>query len=127
MKSFKEHNSQPIPGAMFNFDGRPAKILSVSGGRVIVDFNNPLAGKTVVYDIEVKRKVEKIDEKVQALLDFFFRMPIKFEIKDKKLTIKANEQVQQFLILFKDKFKELLDLDLVTPEIPKNKKAEEKQ
>ena len=55
-KVFREQKLNPAPGLMFNFDGRMAKVLSVSGGRVIVDFNNPIAGKTVIYNLNVLRK-----------------------------------------------------------------------
>ena len=39
IKFFKQQNVQPVQGAMFNFDGQIAKILTVSGGRVMTDFN----------------------------------------------------------------------------------------
>ena len=45
MKIFIQQKINPIPGVMFNFDGRIAKVLTVSGGRVMIDFNNPIAGK----------------------------------------------------------------------------------
>src|SRR3989344_5210011 len=73
MRIFREQNLKPISGFVFNFDGRMAKILSVSGGRVIADFNNPIAGKTVVYNVNVLRKVEEINEKAKAFIDFLFR------------------------------------------------------
>ena len=56
LKVFKQHNVNPVPGTVFNFDNRMAKILTVSGGRVMVDFNNPVAGKEVVYNIKIKKK-----------------------------------------------------------------------
>jgi FKBP-type peptidyl-prolyl cis-trans isomerase 2 len=117
MKVFREQKINPISGAVFNFDGRVAKILTVSGGRVMVDFNNPLAGKVVVYDINILKKVDDLNEKAKALIDFFTKKDFKFEIKDKKLTIHADKQFSQFLNLFKDKFKEILDLDIETKEI----------
>jgi FKBP-type peptidyl-prolyl cis-trans isomerase 2 len=117
MKLFKEQNVQPIPGAVFNFDGRPARILTVSGGRVMADFNNPLAGKTVVYDIDVKRKVDDLNEKVKALTDFFFRQELKFEIKDKKIILEAEKPLTDYGKMFKDKFKEILGLELEIHEI----------
>ena len=43
MRIFREQHLKPVQGFVFNFDGRVAKILSVSGGRVIADFNNPIA------------------------------------------------------------------------------------
>ena len=89
MKVFREQKLEPIQGTMFNFDGRPAKILTVSGGRVMADFNNPLAGKTVMYNINVKRKVDDLNEKIKALIDFFFRKELKFQIKDKKIILQV--------------------------------------
>jgi len=120
MKIFKEQKVNPVLGAMFNFDGKIAKVLTVSGGRIMVDFNHPLAGKTVIYNIKVLRKVDDLNEKAKTLIDFFTKKDFKFEIKDKKITIHADKQFSQFLILFKDKFKEILDLDLEVREIEKN-------
>jgi len=119
---FKENKLNPIPGMMFNFDGRAAKILSVSGGRITVDFNNPLAGKDVVYKIKVLRKVDDINEKAKALIEFLFKKDLEFEIKDKKIIIKAEKGLLEFVKLFSEKFKEILDLDL---EIKENSKGKE--
>ena len=121
IRVFNEQKVNPVPGIMFNFDGRIAKILTVSGGRVMVDFNNPLAGKTVVYDIKVLRKISDLNEKIKALIEFFTKKDFKFEIKDKKLIIYADKQFSQFLSLFKDKFKEILELDLEVEEARKDK------
>ena len=121
IKVFKENKLNPIPGFMFNFDGRLAKVLSVSGGRVIADFNNPIAGKNVVYKVKVTRKVDDVNEKAKALVQFFFRRDLKFEIKDKKMTLEIEKEFKQFAELFKDKFKELLDVDLEVKEIEMKK------
>jgi FKBP-type peptidyl-prolyl cis-trans isomerase 2 len=117
MKIFAQHKTQPIPGAMFQFDGRVAKILSVSGGRVIVDFNIPLAGKEVIYKIKVLKKVEKTEEKINALNEFLFKKKFDFDINDKRLILKVEKPLVKFVELFKDKFKEILDLELEVKEI----------
>jgi FKBP-type peptidyl-prolyl cis-trans isomerase 2 len=117
MKVFRAQQAQPVPGAMFNFDGRPAKILTVSGGRIMADFNNPLAGKTVIYTINLKRKVEDLNEKVKALFDFFFKKELKFEIKDKKIVLQLEKPFIEYANLFKDKFKDILGLELEIKEI----------
>jgi FKBP-type peptidyl-prolyl cis-trans isomerase 2 len=114
---FRKHQTRPIAGMMFNFDGRLAKVLSVNGGRVRVDFNNPLAGKTVIYNINIKRIVTNLNEKIKSLNEFFFRKDFEFEIKDKKIILKLPKQMVQFANLFKDKYKELFDLELETKEI----------
>ncbi len=116
---FREHKVRPVAGYVFNFDGKLAKILSVNGGRVRVDFNNPLAGKVVTYEVEIKRAVEEIKEKIGALNDFFFRKEFKFEVKENKLILEVSKEMERIVPLFKDKYKEILNLDLETKLVDK--------
>lgn len=119
LKIFRDQKLNPVPGFVFNFDGRIGRVLASSGGRVIVDFNNPISGKDVVYKIKVLRKIEDIKEKSKALIKFLFRDDLKFEIKDKKIIIEVEKPLVEFVKLFKDKFKEMLDLELEVKEISK--------
>lgn len=114
IKNFIEHQINPIPGAMFNFDGKLAKILTVSGGRVMVDFNNPIAGRDVEYKIKILNKIDDQKKQIDALNDFFFRKELKFEIKDKKLILEMPKGMEVFAQMFKDKYKDILGLDLET-------------
>ncbi|MEX0920139.1 MAG: peptidylprolyl isomerase [Candidatus Pacearchaeota archaeon] len=122
---FKEQKINPYPGAMFNFDGRIGKVLTVSGGRVIVDFNHALAGKDVVYKINVLRKVTDLNEKIKAVNNFLFKKDLDFEVneKDKKILIdtKGDNSTERMVELFKDKYKEILGFDV---EAKKNQKEE---
>lgn len=131
LKSFTDNNLNPIPGSAFNFDGRIARVLTVSSGRVIIDFNNPIAGKKVEYDVKVTRKVTDQKEKINALSDFFFRQEFPFELKENKLTLKVPKGAKQFAEAFKEKYKDLLGLDLeaeeVEPEKPKEEPKEEEK
>jgi FKBP-type peptidyl-prolyl cis-trans isomerase 2 len=108
---FKEKNINPVSGLMLNLDGMIAKILSVSGGRVITDFNNPLAGKDIEYEFTIKKKVTDEKEKINALQDFFFKKRFKFEIKEK---IMFEKEVEPFLKIFGEKFKEILGKEVDT-------------
>ncbi|MBU1136257.1 MAG: peptidylprolyl isomerase [Nanoarchaeota archaeon] len=121
---FKEQNMPPHPGMVFQFDNLIGKITAVSGGRVIVDFNNPIAGKDVVYDIKIEKLITEQNEKVKALMQIFFRKDFQFKIETKKLVIEAEKGFEKFIEIFKPKFKEILDLDLEikTKEKPINKK-----
>jgi len=124
---FKEQRVAPFPGAVFNFDGKIAKVLSVSGGRITVDFNNPLAGKDVVYEINVLRSVDDMNEKVKSVIEFLFKKDLEFEIKDKMLILKVEKPLVKFVELFKEKFKEILNLDLEVREITEESSNKKKQ
>ena len=117
LKIFREKNVNPVQGATLNFDGRIGKILSVSGGRVIVDFNHFLSGKTLTYKINVLRKIDDLNEKVNALNEFFFRKKFDFEVKDGKLIMKVETSLVKVVELFKENFKEMLALELEVNEI----------
>jgi len=122
---FKEKGVNPFPGASFNFDGRIGKILAVSGGRIIVDFNHPLAGKNVIYKIKILKKIDNLNEKVKALNEFFFKRDLKFEIKEKKIIFKVEKPFAKLVGLFKDKFKEILGLDIEIKRVKEEKGNEE--
>lgn len=117
MKIFIEHKIKPVPGTVLNFDNKLGKILTVSGGRVMVDFNNPLAGKEVIYKVKVIRKVEDINEKIKSLTEFLFRRDFKFTLQEKKLILEVEKEYKNFIELFKDKYKEMLGLDLELKEV----------
>lgn len=122
MKIFTQNKLNPSPGALFNFDGRVAKVLSVSGGRIRVDFNHPLAGQDLGYEIKILRKVDDISEKINAFNDFLFKKKFKFEIKDKKLILEVDAPLAKFVELFKEKFKDIFNLELEVKESKQSSK-----
>ena len=84
MNLFKQHNVQPQPGLQVDIDGEMGIITRISGGRVMVNFNHPLAGKEVMYTYKVLRKVTDQKEKVTAFLSAILRLPaeaMKIEVK----------------------------------------------
>ena len=125
LRIFKEKNISPYPGVVLNFDGMIAKILSVSGGRVITDFNNPLSSKEIEYEFTIKRKVTDEKEKINALQDFFFRKTFEFKIEEKKIIFK--KEAEPFLNFFKGKFKEILGKEVEVEKIEKEEKTGEKE
>jgi|SRR3989344_3225412 len=126
MKIFIQQKINPIPGVMFNFDGRIAKVLTVSGGRVMIDFNNPIAGKNVIYNLNVLRKIDDLNEKIKALNEFLFKRDFKFEVKDKKIIMDVEKTLISFVEIFKDKFKDIFGLELEIKEIPENTEKSDK-
>lgn len=72
LKEFKKQGLQPAPGMMFEADGRTGKVQSVGGGRVRIDFNYGLAGKTLNYEVTVEEKINKTEEKIRLILEYHF-------------------------------------------------------
>jgi len=68
LRKFRQQKIAPYPGLEVEMEGKSAVVRSVGAGRVQVDFNPPLAGKTLVYDVEVKRIFETPIEKIRALI-----------------------------------------------------------
>ena len=112
LKIFTEKNINPQPGMVLALDDMIAKIITVSGARVVTDFNNPLAGKEVKYKFKIVRKIENEEEKCKTVLELLFRFVPKFEIKEKEIIIKGPKQLEIFIGAFKDKFKELIGKEL---------------
>jgi FKBP-type peptidyl-prolyl cis-trans isomerase 2 len=67
---FKKQKVNPMPGMPVNLDNKYGIVQSVSGGRIKVDFNHPLAGKELSYDIEIHDKLDKPEEQIRALFRF---------------------------------------------------------
>lgn len=81
---FRQQNIQPIPGLQLNIDGVFGIVKTVSGGRVLVDFNHPLAGKDLVYNVKINRLVDDEKEKIRSLLK------VNFNIKDAEIEVKED-------------------------------------
>lgn len=90
---FKEQNVDPVPGNVVTVNRLQGKISSISGGRVKVDFNHPLAGKVLVYEIEIKGKIDDEKEKIKAVFNYFTGtedVDVKLSGKSVELTIKKD-------------------------------------
>lgn len=89
---FRRQGIMPFPGMPVEIEtesGRKlrGRVLTVSGGRVRVDFNHPYAGKHLVYKVEVVEKIEDPIEKVRALVEL--RIP---RLNTEKIIIEVGEK-----------------------------------
>jgi peptidylprolyl isomerase len=75
----------PNPGAQIELDGRPAIVRAVGAGRVQVDYNHPLAGRTLIYDVSIEKVVEDGNEKVLNIISK--RIP---EVDKTKFNVERN-------------------------------------
>lgn len=104
----KQNNIRPFPGLQLNVDGQIATIKTVSGGRCMVDFNHPLAGKDLIYDIKILRDVDNNVEKVKAVLSVEAHLKPEVVEKDSNIEIigKIPEDAQKVI---KKRLSELID------------------
>lgn len=68
VSAFRKSDVKPYPGARVTMDGKTGLVQSAGGGRVRVDFNPVLAGKTLVYDITIRGKVQAERDKLNELI-----------------------------------------------------------
>jgi len=68
LKHLTAKGINPVLGMRVEHDGKMATVRAIGAGRVLLDFNLPLAGKTLVYEVTVKKKLETEKEKLAAII-----------------------------------------------------------
>ena len=125
IRKFGEKASELSIGAEVEVDNRMGIVRSLESGRAIVDFNHKYAGKTLLYNVDIKEKLVSRDAEIQALIHR--RLPvekdkIKFESvgeEEVKITIPSDYFLLEGLQIIKrgissDLFKFIKPLSRVT-------------
>ncbi|MFQ5800637.1 MAG: FKBP-type peptidyl-prolyl cis-trans isomerase [Candidatus Hydrothermarchaeales archaeon] len=98
LREFKKKGVTPVPGMRLEVDDTIGRVQSVSGGRVRIDLNHGLAGKVLLYEVNVEEKTNKKEEKIRQLLELYlpFTDPHEYEItvKDKTVEIVVPDAVK---------------------------------
>jgi peptidylprolyl isomerase len=93
-------NINPQLGMRLEYEGKLAVVRTMGAGRVQLDFNPPLAGKTLVYEVTVQNKLDTKHEKLNALIHR--RIPsvdvTKFATKMKKTSIEIEVPEEAFYV-----------------------------
>jgi FKBP-type peptidyl-prolyl cis-trans isomerase 2 len=77
---FKEQ--KPVVGMRVGIENKMGTVTRVIGRKVSIDFNHPLADKTIVYEYKITENIEDRQEKLKALIKTFAHMELDSEIKD---------------------------------------------
>ena len=85
LRRFRDKET-PLPGERIELDGRPAVVRAVGAGRVQVDYNHPLAGRTLIYDVSVEKVLEDENEKILYVISV--RIP---EVDKTKFGLEKNK------------------------------------
>ncbi|MEK6958368.1 MAG: peptidylprolyl isomerase [archaeon] len=99
LHEFARRKLRPFPGLIVDLNGAYGRVQTVSGGRVRVDMNNDLAGKTVVYELKILKEVKDVKEKAELLTEKFFPLREKAEVKLEKgiLNVKFPKEIAKQL------------------------------
>ncbi len=68
-RKFGEREHELAVGDTVEIDNRVGIVRFIGSGRAQVDFNHRLAGKAIVYDLEVLSRVDSDADKLKALVD----------------------------------------------------------
>lgn len=68
LRKFTAQGITPRVGMRVEVDGKIATVRAIGAGRVQLDFNPPLAGKTLIYEVTLRKKLETLEEKIRALI-----------------------------------------------------------
>ncbi len=79
-REFLRQEINPEVGMEVHLGGKHGIVTAVSAGRVRVDFNNPLAGKTLKYVVRATRKANTPEERVRAIIDMDYGLAEQFKI-----------------------------------------------
>jgi FKBP-type peptidyl-prolyl cis-trans isomerase 2 len=112
LNEFKKENVRPEVGLFVNIGNRSGKIISISGGRVKVDFNPIYAGRDLEYTITINKVISKDEDKLPLLLEkSFYFMPagqLKLSSKEKDVSVELPFGVPQEIDYFKQFFAKLV-------------------
>lgn len=121
LKVFHAQRLNPQPGMSFVFDNQLAKVVTISGARVITDFNNPLSGKDVTYKFTIARIVNDLKERAETVCKLLFRFVPELSVSNDLVTIKGPKILENFIKQSQDKFKEFLGKEVLFEEVEMKK------
>ncbi|WNY27331.1 peptidylprolyl isomerase [Methanolapillus ohkumae] len=100
-------------GMVVEQEGRQGVVTKVVGRRATIDFNSPLAGKTVIYDYKIEAALSTNEEKIRGLLALYTgikEIVIEFDGTIAKIFIPRSITFNQRWLIAKGKFaREILD------------------
>jgi FKBP-type peptidyl-prolyl cis-trans isomerase 2 len=138
VREFLKQEIEPRVGLEVTVKGKPAFITAVTAGRVRVDFNNKLAGRTLKYKYKIVEKPSKPLDVVKLLLKMSYGSADGFDIehhgKNFKIKLSDSCKYDQRWMLAKYRFvtdlRDVLGAETISfieeYEKPQKKEAEEK-
>ena len=136
LPEFRKGDISPQVGMQITLKNKLGTITAITAGRVRVDFNKRLAGRTLKYKYKIVDVADKTEDKVDTILNMHFGKPGDFKIKVKgdEAEIILAPECSYDLSWFQAKYRVVSDIrdftSLMTVkfiEIHVKKKVEEKK
>ncbi len=102
----------PVKGMRAVVDGQQGMVVMTIGRRVRIDFNSPMAGKTLIFDYTIEDLIDDDLDKIKSLLQSFFRRDFDVELVDETAVIEppSDLRLNQNWLLMKSRLaNELLE------------------
>jgi FKBP-type peptidyl-prolyl cis-trans isomerase 2 len=80
LPEFRKGDTDPHVGMQITMKGKIATITAITAGRIRVDFNNKLAGRTLKYKYKVTSSAESLDEKITSIIEIHYGTSENFEV-----------------------------------------------
>ena len=135
MREFQRNKINPEMGKEVNINNKVGKIISVTPGRVLIDYNHELAGRDLYYKYEIKKIINDVEGKVKAIIDMDHSDSDNFEvtIDNNTINIQIPEEakfdvnwVDSKYRIVNDIRKHLPDNDVIIKEVYKKEETQEK-
>ena len=115
-REFLRQEIEPELGMEVSIGGRRGTVTSLAAGRVRIDFNNPLAGKTVKYVFTVTKKASTPEDRIRAILDMDYGLAEQFnlQLQGDTLEVRLPDLCKTDEKWFVSKFRVVADLRELT-------------
>lgn len=100
----------PQVGMLINVNGLIARVISINAGRVLIDMNNPLAGKEIIYKVKINKIIKEPKEKIEILANIFNIKIKKISLNENTMEIEIEKNEKQIIDAFKEKIEKLVGI-----------------
>jgi FKBP-type peptidyl-prolyl cis-trans isomerase 2 len=126
---FDEKKLRAVTGMVYDFNGMFGTVKSVVGGRVMVDFNNPYAGKEIKVEYTINSVVTDVKERLELVFITILKMPntiFKILVEGKNVDIFIPKELhamnEQLTKTFQEYISDFESYTIKFSELPKPKK-----
>lgn len=89
LETFKRDDIEPTIGTNIKINNLEGMIIAADEDEVKIDFNDPLAGEDVIYEIEVLDIIRDDEEKIMGIIENHYQSP-ELDLRETKVSIEDD-------------------------------------